>query len=485
MKTNPLIIRDISHGIVEAVDYASLGAKANAVRFAVNMRFDKELGRAVTREGTALVGAQIANGQEILGLHQFILSSGTKYLLAVVNGAANSALYRLIGSDWTSESLSGVKGTKHRFLTYLDTVMILDGTNQTSSANGDTFVTTGGNLDIGNCPAGKYAIEWHDRVYVAGVSGNEDTLYYSSIPTGGAISWTTGDGSIDIEPFSGQGNITGLAKVPGYLLIFKDRALKRWDGVSTYPDDLDIIGSSSQESIVNAGKVAMYFSAGYNESHGFYETNGVDTRKISRPIQDIVDAIPSANYSSIAGFSNGEYSLWNIGDITYSDMVYSDVVVLYHISTNTWTVFSYPTEFKVFSPYISGNDLKIIGGNDDGEIIELFTGDLDNITGSSNLGIQYVLQYHPQELGNRALNKDISQIVTQTKNGQGGSLSVRTDETKDFKPVGVIKNDFGNELATNLSGHTFEPKFTGISTAGTEIIGLDILSPNLTSSVKR
>ena len=483
MKTDPLIIRDTSHGIVQAVDYASLGAQDNSVNFAVNMRFDKKIGRAVAREGTSLVGAQIANGQEILGLHQFILSSDTKYLLAVVNGAANSALYRLIGSDWTSESVSGVKSIKHRFLTFLDTVMILDGTNQTSSANGDTWVTTGGNLDIGNCPAGKYAIEWHDRVYVAGVSGNEDTLYYSSIPTAGAITWD-GD-SIDIEPFSGQGNITGLAKVPGYLLIFKERALKRWDGVSTYPDDLDIIGSSSQESIVNAGKVVMYFSAGYDESHGFYETNGVDTRKISRPIQTVIDAISSANYSSISGFSNGEYSLWSIGDITYDGIAYSNVVVLYHISTNAWTVFSYPTEFKVFSPYISGNDLKIIGGNDDGEIIELFTGDLDNITGSLNIGIQYVLQYHPQELRNRALNKDISQIVTQTKNGKGGSLSARVDETGDFKPVGVIKDDFGNELSTNLSGHTFEPKFTGISTAGTEIIGLDILSPNLTSSVKR
>ena len=383
---------------------------------------------------------------------------------------------------WTKTKEDLTKDKKVRFVQFLDAVTAINGTDNPVTFDGTDWTDTTIH-DTANFPVAKYAIEWHDRVFVAGVSGNEDTLYYSSIPTAGKIAWE-GD-SIDIEPFSGQGNITGLAKVPGYLLIFKERALKRWDGVSTYPDDLDIIGSSSQESIVNAGKVVMYFSAGYDESHGFYETNGVDTRKISRPIQTVIDAISSANYSSISGFSNGEYSLWSIGDITYDGIAYSNVVVLYHISTNAWTVFSYPTEFKVFSPYISGNDLKIIGGNDDGEIIELFTGDLDNITGSSNIGIQYVLQYHPQELRNRALNKDISQIVTQTKNGKGGSLSARVDETGNFKPVGVIKDDFGNELSTSLSGHTFEPKFTGISTAGTEIIGLDILSPNLTSSVKR
>lgn len=480
-------IRNVNNGIMQGVDNL-IGEASSSVKFALNFHFDKEIGRAVLRNGTALVGSQIVNEQEILGLHQFIIS-GAKYFLAVVNGASNSALYRLIDTTWTTESVSGVADVKHRFLTYLKTVMVLDGTNQTSSADGDTWVTTGGNLDIGNCPAGNLAIEWHDRVYVAGVSSYEDRLYYSSIPTAGAISWTSGNGHLDIEPYEGQGLITGLAKVPGYLLIFKERALKRWNGSSTFPDDLEILGSPSQEAIVNTGKTVMYFSAGYKDSVGFYETNGNETRKISRAIQEIVEGISSSYYSDVAGFSNGEYVQWSIGTITFDEIDYSNVVARYHISTHTWQVFNYPTQYKVFSPYISGTEvspvLKITAGNDDGEIIELGTGTMDNITGSSNLGIEYVLQYFPLELGSRTKLKDISKVATYTKMGIDTGISVRIDEKGNFKPIGVVTDDFENEINCELRGHTFEVKFSGISKIGCEIIGLDLIYPEISESIKQ
>ena len=48
---------------------------------------------------------------------------------------------------------------KVRFTTYLDTVMALDGTLAKSSVDGTVWVATAGNLDIGNCPKGKFSIE--------------------------------------------------------------------------------------------------------------------------------------------------------------------------------------------------------------------------------------------------------------------------------------------------------------------------------------
>jgi len=47
---------------------------------------------------------------------------------------------------------------KVRFLTYLDTVLAIDGTLAKTSADGTAWVTTGGNLDIDNCQKGKFAI---------------------------------------------------------------------------------------------------------------------------------------------------------------------------------------------------------------------------------------------------------------------------------------------------------------------------------------
>src|SRR3990167_11126075 len=101
-------IRDVGDGIITLIDEKRV-ATTNSVRFSQNFLYHKTRGRAVLRQGTALVGAQLVNSQEILGLHQFILSSGTKHLLAVVNGAANSGLYRLASGAWGSESVSGVK----------------------------------------------------------------------------------------------------------------------------------------------------------------------------------------------------------------------------------------------------------------------------------------------------------------------------------------------------------------------------------------
>ena len=484
MQLETLPFRDLSNGIIQKVD--NLLVPRNSVPFAINLLFSETLGRAVVREGTALIGAQIANGKNILGIHQFILSSGTKYFLTVVDGASNSALYRLVTTTWTSESVAGAKAVKHRFLTYLDTCMVLDGTNQTSSADGNTWVTTAGNLDIGNCPAGNLAIEWHDRVYVAGVTSYLDRLYYSSIPTTGEISWTSGNGYIDIEPYEGQGAIVGLGKVPGYILIFKERALKRWNGSSTFPDDLSTIGASSQESIVIGKRTCFFFSASGKKSIGFYETNGESTIKISRPIQTIIEAISSSTYSSIAGYSDGEIVMWNIGDIAYDGITYSNVVALYHIDSKTWSLLSFPTEFKVFCQYIDGTTLKIAAGNDDGEIIEIFTGEKDNITGSLNIPIQFAIQYHPQEFGSRGRIKEIVKIVPYVNEGLSCKLAVRVDQETGFHEKGSVTDPFENEITIDEQGHLFEWRMAGAGLGGlTEIIGFDVLSPDISESIKK
>jgi len=479
--------RDLSNGIIQKVD--NVIAPPNSVPFAMNLMFSEILGRGVVREGTALIGVQIADGKEILGIHQFILSSGTKHFLAVVNGASTSALWRLVDGSpntWTTESQTGAKDVKHRFLTYLDTVMVLDGTNKYGSADGDTWVSTGGNLDLANCPAGKFAIEWHDKVFVAGVAAARDTLYYSSTPSGGAISWTSGNGSITIEPFEGQGAISGLGKVPGYLLIFKERALKRWNGSSTFPDDLSTLGTPSHESIVNGKRTCFFFSASGKKSIGFYETNGEETRKISRPIQSIVEAISSSTYANVAGYSDGEIVMWSIGDIAYDGITYNNVVSLYHIDSKTWALLSFPTEFKVFCSYIDGTTLKIAAGNADGEIIEIFTGEKDNYTSNSNVSIQFAIQYHPQEFGSRGNLKEIQKAVPYVNDGISTKFAVRVDEKDKFEEKGPANDPFESEITIDENGHIFEFRMFGAGLGGiTQVIGFDVLSPDISESIKK
>lgn len=486
MPTDPIQIRDNQNGIIQLIDNTL--APKNSVQFCLNMIFDKTIGRATIRDGSALVGSQIANGYSILGLFQFIPPTGDKQLLAVANGATYSSTYRLESGVWTDTGADGrmTAGAKVRFLTYSGTVMMLDGTLKKSSTDGTAFITSGGNLDIGDCPAGSLCIEWHDRIYVAGVATKLDRLYYSGIPdSDGVIIW--GTDYIDIEISEGQGNITALAKVPGYLLIFKERALKRWNGSSTFPDDLNRLGTPSQEAVVQGDQTVFFFSASFKSRVGFYQTNGSEVKKISRPIQAIVNAISSANYSSIAGFTDGETAMWEIGNITYGGIDYTNVCVYYHISTQTWSVFSYPTKYMVFAPYISGTDLKIIAGNNDGEVIELFTGTTDNITGSSGIPIEYAIQYFPIEFGIRGQTKEISSIIPYTKNGLDTKVLIRTNETGEFKEIGVVDDDFESEIPFEEGGiHTLEVRMAGMSIAGgTEILGFDLMEPQLNQTVKK
>ena len=93
MQVETIRVQDLSDGVVQKV--ADILAPQKALKFAQNDRFDKVLGSAVIRDGTSLVGAQIADTYEMLGMHQFILSSGTKYLLSVVDGATNAEMNRL------------------------------------------------------------------------------------------------------------------------------------------------------------------------------------------------------------------------------------------------------------------------------------------------------------------------------------------------------------------------------------------------------
>ena len=486
MQLETLQVRDLSNGIIQGVDDRL--APKNSVAFALNVRFDRILGRAVLREGTALVGSQITDAQNILGLHQFILSSGTKYLLSVINGGSVSQIMRLESNIWTTTGSDGqmTKDIKTRFVTYLDTVMAIDGIKAISSPDGTAWVSTGGNLDVGNCPKGKFAVVWRDQLFFAGVANYLDRLYYSSIPEAGVISWTVDNGYIDIAPYQGQGDITGIAKVPAYLLIFKDRALKRWDGSSTYPDDLCNIGCPSQESIVMGKTTAFYFSASFKNSLGFYETNGETTNKISRPIQTIIEAIDPVNYASVAGFSDGGIAMWEIGDITFEGIVYSNVVVMYHIESKNWMVLSFPTKFLTFIPYIDSTTLKIIAGNNDGEVIEIFTGVADNITGKSNIPIEYSLQFQPIDFNNRGNMKELSSIIPYTKNGTDTKLMVRTDEKDVFRELGIVKDDFESEIdTTGLKGHCFEIRLGGTTkTGGTQLIGFDIINPEILTTIE-
>lgn len=464
-------LRDMSEGIIQAVDESII--VPNSVYLAVNLLFHKNLGRAVLRDGTTQLGNQVVNDKSCLGLFQHIDTGGTEVPLVVFNIAndATASIYKYTGGAWSSAHTGLAANTKVHFATFLDTTVALNGSQVNTTTDGSSW-GQGGNLDTANCPIGKYVLEFKDRVYTAGVAGNLDRLYYSSTPTDGAVSWTSGNGHIDVEPEEGTGAITGLAKVPGYVLIFKNRSLKRWDTQSTYPESMITIGCPSQEGIVQTMQSVFYYN-----KRGIYETIGGYPRKVSRRIQDIIDVIPSTYYSNVSGWGDGENVFFSIGDITLDDLNLTNCVIVYRINSKTWTLLSFPNEFKAWHHYVDSNgDEIILGADDDGNVWKVLTGSDDNGT-----DIDWLLQWNLQEFGSRGLLKDITKLVVYDKKVRNGRLTCQIDEKGSFKKVGSVSKD-NQEILKDLRGRFFEFRLQGSGKTGAEIIGIDFVGLNINLS---
>ena len=469
---DPQTLRDLSEGIVQGVDPSIV--PTNSAYLAENLEFSANLGRAVLRDGITQLGSQMVSEKPCLGLYEHITTGGTEIPLAVFDDSSstNSDLFAYSGGSWSKEQEDLTVGKDCDFETFIDTTLLVNGTDGPyASTDGTSWTSSGTDLDVGNMPNGKYVKEFHNRIYTAGVSGEPDRLYFSSTPSSGSISWSEGDGYIDVEKEEGAGPITGLAKVPGYLLIFKERSMKRWDTNSTHPDSLIKIGCPSQDAIVETAQSVFYFN-----KRGIYQTSGKYPQKISRRIQDIIDAIPSSYYSEVSGWGDGENVYFSIGDIEVDGWNLNNAVVAYSISNQTWNLYTFPQEFKKWGTYVDGSTETMMAGDTDGNIWQVLEGSTD--AGDS---INYMLQFQPQEFKRLSRVTDLGSIVVFSKNVRDGNIFWRRDGEGNFEPLGTI-NESVEKINKSMRGHYFDFRISGQGRDEVEVIGLNFPSINMNLS---
>lgn len=467
-------LRDVSEGIIQRVD--GKVRPPNSVWLGLNVLFDSYLGRAVLRGGTTQIGSTIASGKSCLGLGQHITTGGLQVPIAVFNHAGDGTadLYRYDGASWAVAKAGLTAGAKMRFITFLNTTVGLNGTDKITSPDGAGWAIAGGALDVDHMPQGQYALEFLDKVLVAGVSTNPDTLYMSSTPVAGAVSWTSGNDSIDIEPEEGAGPIVGLAKVPGYALIFKERSMKRWDTKSTYPESMMTIGAKTQEAIVQARQSVLF----YNPVLGIFETNGALPRRLSKRIQEIIDAVPPSYYPSISGGSDADRVYYSIGDITLGNLNLTNCVIAYSLDFQHFTLLSFPNEYRFWSRRVGqySNETLMVG-DDNGAVWDILEGIGD---GASNAQFDYIVEWSEIEFGSRGLIKNSPKMVTYTQDIKQGTVSVRVDRSGDYKSIGVINKDV-MEVTRQMNGRYFDIRISGRGASG-HIIGIDFPDLSVTEN---
>lgn len=482
---------DFSGGMISDINVSL--APTNTVSLLLNMDADTEIGSVVSRLGTATRGAQLVAGNSILGLVQHIDADtpGNNKLFATINasGGATSVIYDVVAGTTSVTGLTASR--KMRSLTFLGATLFINGSDAERSYTSAGFITTGGAFDLANIPSSNkvnLCVEFLDRVYLAGDTDEPTRLYYSGVSNGTSVSWTSGNDYVDIEAEDGGGPITALAKVPGYILVFKERSMHRWNFSSAFPESLVQIGTPSQESVVTGGGLCAFYSNSNENAKGFYITNGDRPVCISqdnnRPIKKWVDAIAAANEANIAGFATDRGFKWSVGDLTVDGETYLNAWLCYNRVLNQWSLRTYPQEFTVFTNELVSGVNTIVGGGNDGTVYRVDkTGVYVDASTTTTQGFSWKVRQHHMTYGDNHEKVVGDTIVLRGKNIGSARICAYVDE--ELKPIALNAKNMAKRvlkwfgIGNTIRGTTLSIEVAGES-SGSQAILREIEIPSIT-----
>lgn len=461
LESTQFIMNDVSDGVVQGVKYSL--CPVNSVELMINMVADEEIGEAVVRKGSTILGTQIS-ANAVQNQYQFVGDLGTtKKLLTALDGK----IYHYTGGTWTL-GYNGLSTTNEiNFETFLDTVVAVDGVSTpVASTNGESWGASSA-LGTSTMPKGKFIKVYKDQVVVAGVSTSPDTLYISSVPVAGIISWGVDNRSIVVNPEDGQ-NITALGEASSLLIIFKDHAMYRWNNRSLEADSVVNIGCSSQKSVVNCGSALAFF----NEK-GFWLTSGEQPIKISRKIQKFIDGRTST--FDVPCYGNEDYLYGSLGTCVVEGVTYDNIVARYSMLSKEWVIYKFPWEIRSFTRYQDTTD-KIVCGTSLGYTFWIeSTAMTDNGT-----DIGFEIKTHDIDFGSKGVRKQITErAMAYCKNPSHTIIQVKPDGVQWIN-LGTANKEVENFLiAKEIEGHYFQFRAVGISNNRTRFQGLELPNVNI------
>ena len=461
-----LSLPPIQNGIIRATSVDDILVPENTCQFSQNLNFDN-IGVVKLRKGITKIGATIESGKAVLGMANYVNNAGTNYKLLA---KLDTNVYAYNGSSWASVRSGLTSTSKMRTTNFVDYTFMVNG-----NANQDcaTYAGSGsfGTTNVADLPAGDFIENYRSRIWVA--DSSSDKVYYSNVVTT-SNTITGGTSFIQVSPQDGE-SITALKRHPSALLVFKQNHIYRIFSLnSTDPDPAITRGTYSQESVVEA-KDGIY----YHHSSGFYKFNySGEQIEISKPIDDIVKAIPRAYWGNISGGTDDDHIYWSIGDITLDGVDYKNFVVRYTISTQIWTHYSYAVEIRSFAKYDNGTTLINVVGDDTGIVYQLNEGTSDN-----GAPINYDLQTHWYYFTQlKSDNKSFTEMAVNHENAEGAQISYGKDkdEYSYWRPLGQIERELSDKKKENASNFSrIKFRISGNSVGSPFIFrGFEILNLN-------
>jgi len=458
------------YGVIRPAEVNDSLQPEGAVTDAVNFHFDRK-GAATVRPGVTALGATLVTARPCVGLHN--AQQGT--VVAVFSNGNTSAIYSYDGSAWGVSLDGGTASVKIRFVDFGSYTIAINFIYNTYSSmrfwnagSSRHWHFTGNPINPQNMWGFNPQIGevYKNRVYV--MDGSR-LIYSSVISSAGNITWSPTADFVDINP--GDGEIGSALKRYGTeLLIFKPNYIYRFTTAATDPDPLIKVGTRSQESVVE-GKRGLYF----HHDTGFYIYSGTNPTEISRPISDIVEAIPFSQYDDIIGWNDSDHVYWSIGTVTVTESGLSDTiknaVIRYTESSQVWTVYSLAFDIRRAITYVSGTTISRIAGTDNGLVVTLNSGVTD-----VQEPIEYRMRTKWNYWGSASLRKVINEMISVCEKGQGMTLMYQIDDDPKWYTIGQIKKMVTVFNNLTIRFHRIRFRVTGMTRFESPIfLGLDVV----------
>lgn len=411
-----------------------------AVTESINFDFSR-VGAATVRPGIAALGATVLTARPCVGLWN--AQQGTA--LAVFSNGGSSTIYSLSGTTWSMSLDGGTASVKIRFVDFGSYTIALNFIYNTYSSmrfwnagSSRHWHNTGNPINPQNMwgRTPQLGEVYKSRIYLSGDTsreGNTSRLYFSSvISSTGIITWSPTVDYVDINPGDGE-DITSIKRFALELLVFKPNYIYRFRTSSVDPDPLIKIGTRSHESVIE-GKRGVYF----HHDSGFYQYTGGYPEEISRPIVDIVEAIPYSQFDDITAWNDADNIYWSVGNLTITEnklaSTWRNVVLRYTESSQVWTVYSLPSDPRRGLTYNSGTALSRIVGLDNGVVATWDSGttDLDE-------PIKYHLRTRWYEWEGLSTQKVLQELTAYCDKAQAMQLFYQVDEEDTWRTIGDLK----------------------------------------------
>ena len=299
-----------------------IGLGPSFAAVADNCVIDK-LGRVGARKGWEAVST---NGSSVLGssrgietVYEFIDNSGDKVVLSAGNNKVFKGTTTLTditpsGYTPTANNWKIVTLNNHVYMFQRGHEPLI-GTDDSGSfvleAMSDHSHSTG------TAPQGNEVLAAYGKLWVADVTGNKHTVYWSDTLNGHA--WTGGaTGSLDVTLVwpTGFDEITALAAHNGFLIIFGRKSILVYSGASspasmTLTDTIEGVGCIARDSVQHTGTDIIFLSESGVRSFGR------TVQEKSMPMRDISKNVRSDLLSLVLNSTNPIKSLYSAEEAFY------------------------------------------------------------------------------------------------------------------------------------------------------------------------